>query len=42
MIDPRPLNVDKSVVECEADFSDQCPDADEESNNKFPKPVMQE
>ena len=42
MIDSRPPNVGKSVAECEADFSDQCPDANEELDDKFPKGLMKE
>ena len=42
MIDPRPPIVDKSVVDHEADFSDQCPDADEELDDKFPKGLVKE
>ena len=34
--------MDESVVECEADFSDQCPDADEELDDKFPRGPMKE
>ena len=42
MIDPRAPNADESVVECKTDFSDQCPDADEELDDKFPKLIMKE
>ena len=41
MINPRAPKMNESVEECEANFSDQCPDADEELDEKFPKPVMQ-
>ena len=33
--------MDETVAEHEANFSDQCPDADEELDDKFPKPIMQ-
>ena len=42
MIDLRTPNVDESVEECGANFSNQCPAADEELDDKFPKPIMQE
>ena len=42
MIEPMEPNMDKSMAECEADFSDQCPDVDEELDDKFPRGLMKE
>ena len=42
IINIRAPNMDKTVKEHEANFSDQCPDADEELDDKFPKGLMKE